>query len=395
MTTLSDLLRALAAGDIPREVPADCEYREEAGLLVEYLAELSRFTRAMAAGELSATLLRRGSLAGSLKGLHANLRHLTWQTQQVAAGDFTQKVDFLGEFSVAFNSMVAALAQARDDLVTKNKELAVAYNDLKAAEAQLLQQEKMASVGQLAAGIAHEINNPMGFIMSNLGTLANYASALQEYVKDADLLAAKYGETEKKRLAELRSMLDVDFIFEDTPTLINESTAGAKRVRDIVQTLKSFSHVDEAEVQQININDCVRSTVETAAATLRAKANVITEFGELPLLNCRPHELSQLFLNMLVNAAQAIDTKGEIRIKTGVADGAIVVSITDTGCGIPPGIIGRIFEPFFTTRDVGKGTGLGLSMCYDIAKKHGGTIDVQSKVGIGSTFTVKLPLAGV
>ena len=173
MTVLADLLKALAAGQVPDQVPPDCEYPEEAAALVAYLADLTRYLRAMTDGDLSAKLDRRGSLAGSLKGLHANLRHLTWQTQQVAAGDFKQRVDFLGEFSVAFNSMVEALAQARDDLVTKNNQLAKAYQELKAAQAQLLQQEKMASIGQLAAGVAHEINNPMGFIQSNLGTLGS------------------------------------------------------------------------------------------------------------------------------------------------------------------------------------------------------------------------------
>ncbi len=391
MTVLSDLLKALAAGQVPAQVPADCEYKEEVGELIAYLSELAKFLRAMTEGDLAVPLARRGPLAGALKGLHANLRHLTWQTQQVAAGDFSQRVDFLGAFSTAFNTMVGELAQARDDLTNKNRELATAYEELKTAEAQLLQQEKMASVGQLAAGIAHEINNPMGFIQSNLGTLKNYGETLKEYVQDLDLMATKYSEAEQKHLVELRSMLDIDFVFEDMPTLISESVAGAKRVRDIVQTLKSFSHVDQAEVQEININECLNSTVETAASTLKQKATVVTEFGELPLLECRPHEMSQLFLNLLLNASQAIAQQGEIRVKTSLEGDMIVIAVSDTGCGIPQEIIGRIFEPFFTTREVGKGTGLGLSMCYDIVKKHKGTIKVDSTVGAGTTFTIRLP----
>lgn len=391
MTVLSDLLKALAAGQVPAQVPPDCEHKEEVGELIAYLAELSHYLRAMTEGDLSVPLNRRGPLAGALKGLHANLRHLTWQTQQVAAGDFSQRVDFLGAFSAAFNSMVGALAQAREDLINKNRELATAYEELKTAEAQLLQQEKMASIGQLAAGIAHEINNPMGFIQSNLGTLKNYGDTLKTYFDATDQLAAQCPETVRATLTQQRNDLDLEFVFEDLPTLISESVSGAKRVRDIVQTLKSFSHVDQAEVQQININDCLNSTVETAASTLKQKANVVKEFGELPLLECRPHEMSQLFLNLLLNAAQAIAQQGEIRVKTSLEGDMIVIAVSDTGCGIPQEIIGRIFEPFFTTREVGKGTGLGLSMCYDIVKKHNGTIKVDSTVGTGTTFTVRLP----
>jgi signal transduction histidine kinase len=392
MTTLSDLLKTLAAGQVPTQIPPDCEYPQEVGELIAYLNEVAHYLRAMTDGDLSVPLARRGPLAGALKGLHANLRHLTWQTQQVAAGDFAQRVDFLGAFSAAFNSMVGALAQAREDLINKNRELTTAYEELKAAEAQLLQQEKMASIGQLAAGIAHEINNPMGFIQSNLGTLRNYGDTLKEYVQDLDLMANKYPEIERAHLADLRSMLDIDFVFEDMPTLIDESVAGAKRVRDIVQALKSFSHVDEAEVQQINLNDCIESTITTTENTLRAKAAVVREYGELPDIECRPHLLSQLFLNLLLNAAHAIATQGEIRIKTRREGDSVIATVSDTGCGIPPEIVGRIFEPFFTTKPVGQGTGLGLSVAYDIVKKHNGKIDVESTVGTGTTFTIRLPI---
>ncbi|MBU1235571.1 MAG: HAMP domain-containing protein [Gammaproteobacteria bacterium] len=392
MTVLGELLRALAAGQIPAKVPPDCEYSEEVGELIAYLNDLTRFQRAMAAGDLSAKIERRGALAGALKGLHANLRHLTWQTQQVAAGDFKQRVDFLGEFSVAFNSMVEALAQARDDLVTKNDQLATAYAELKSAQAQLLQQEKMASVGQLAAGIAHEINNPMGFIQSNLGTLGSYGDALKSYVEKTEELEAQCPEAVRNTLSEQRKELDLEFIFEDLPTLISESVSGAKRVRDIVQSLKNFSHVDEAEVQRININDCIESTILTTEGALRPKADVVREYGELPAIECRPHLLSQLFLNLLQNAAAAIPEHGEIRIKTWVDGDMVAASVTDTGCGIPKEILNRIFEPFFTTKPVGTGTGLGLANVYDAVKKHHGKIGVTSTVGTGSTFTIRLPI---
>jgi signal transduction histidine kinase len=395
MTVLSDLLKALAAGQLPAQVPADCEYKEEVGELIAYLDELSHYLRAITEGDLSVPLARRGPLAGALKGLHANLRHLTWQTQQVAAGDFSQRVDFLGAFSTAFNSMVGALAQAREDLTNKNRELATAYEELKTAEAQLLQQEKMASIGQLAAGIAHEINNPMGFIQSNLGTLKNYGDTLKTYFDATDQLAAQCPETIRATLAQQRNDLDLEFIFEDMPTLISESVTGAKRVRDIVQALKSFSHVDEAEVQQINLNECIESTIATTENTLRVKATVVREYGELPAIECRPHLLSQLFLSLLLNSAYAIATQGEIRVTTRCEGDFIIAAVSDTGCGIAPEIVSRIFDPFFTTKPVGQGTGLGLSVAYDIVKKHGGKIDVESTVGTGTTFTIRLPIKAV
>ncbi len=395
MTELADVLKRLAAGQIPAEPPSDGECREELQQLIGFLSELSRFARAMAAGDLSATLRQGGPLAGALKGLHANLRHLTWQTQEVAAGDFTQRVDFLGDFSVAFNRMVESLAQARDNLTEKNRQLAAAYDELKAAQSQLLQKEKMASVGQLAAGVAHEINNPMGFIISNIGSLREYGEALKEYVLAADVvLAAGCGEADRAKMQALQDRLDIPFILEDTPSLIKESLDGAGRVRTIVQNLKSFSNVDQAEVQQININDCLESTVSIAWNELKAKADVVRSYGDVPLIECRPQELGQVFLNILRNAAQAIKDRGTIRLTTGREDGVVVVAISDNGCGIPPEIVGRIFEPFFTTRPVGQGTGLGLSICYDIVKKHGGAIEVTSTVDSGTTFTIRLPIGG-
>lgn len=393
MSELGEYLERLAEGQVPAEAPPDCEVREELARLAAYLGELTHFTRAMASGDLSATMHLRGPLAGSLKGLHANLRHLTWQTQEVAAGDLSQRVDFLGDFSVAFNHMVKALEQARNDLTAKNAELAMALQDLRATQSQLLQQEKMASVGQLAAGVAHEINNPMGFIISNLGTLKSYGETLTEYLRDLDLMATKYPEAERAHLAELRQMMDIDFLLEDMPTLIKESLDGAQRVKTIVQSLRSFSAVDQQGAQTINVNDLLDSTVDVAWNELKAKADVARSYGTVPAVEGHAQELGQAILNILRNAAQAIAERGIIHLKTGVEDGMVVIAITDNGCGIPPEIIGRVFDPFFTTRPPGQGTGLGLSTCYDTVKKHGGTIEATSVPGKRTTFTIRLPAA--
>jgi len=389
---LDEFLRRLAEGQIPSEVPAGCEAREALTLLLGYLGELSRFTRAMADGDLSAKLLVRGPIAGALKGLHANLRHLSWQTQEVAAGDFSQRVDFLGDFSVAFNSMVEALAQAREELTSKNAELTATLQDLKIAQAKILQQEKMASVGQLAAGVAHEINNPMGFIISNLGSLRNYSDAFAEYVQATDLALPDCAEPARNRLKALQDSLDLPFLLEDTPILIDESLKGAERVKTIVQSLRSFSAVDQVGTQPINLNDCLDATIDVVWNEIKDKAKVVRSYGELPTIQGRTQELGQVFLNLLRNAVQSFAETGTILLKTSHDNGTVSVVITDNGCGIPPENIGRIFEPFYTTREPGHGTGLGLSTCYDVITKHGGSIEVASVPGKGTKFTIRLPV---
>jgi signal transduction histidine kinase len=390
MAELAEYLKRLADGQIPSEPPPECDAQAELIQLVSHLSELSQFARAMAAGDLSATLYRRGALAGALKGLHANLRHLTWQTQEVAAGDFTQRVDFLGDFSAAFNRMVEALGQARDDLTAKNAELTKTLQDLKAAQSQLLQQEKMTSIGQLAAGVAHEVNNPMGFIISNLGSLRNYSDALAQYVQATQLALASCAQADQAKMSSLHKSLDLAFIMEDTPMLIKESLDGAERVKTIVQSLRSFSEVDQVGVQAININDCLDNTINVACNELKDKAKIVRNYGTLPPVQGQSQELGQVFLNILRNAVQAFAEQGTIHLKTSHDNGVVNIAITDNGCGIPREIIARVFDPFFTTRPPGQGTGLGLSTCYDVVKKHGGTIDVASVVGKGTRFTIHL-----
>ena len=392
MSSLSDILQKLASGQIPTDIPADCECSDQLRELSGYLYDLRHFVGALTSGELNATIKRTGSLAGSLKGLHANLRHLTWQTQQIAAGDFTQRIDFMGEFSEAFNSMVAALAQARDDLTERNTQLADTCEQLKSTQSQLLQQEKMASIGQLAAGVAHEINNPMGFIISNLGSLGKYAEKLTAYLAVDEKVLSGCDPAIGKMAAQERQKYKIDMILKDMPDLISESSNGAQRVRQIVQDLKSFSRVDGGEFASTDINDGLESTISIIWNELKNKTTVTREYGQLPHVWCNAGQLNQVFLNILLNAAHAIVDHGEIRIATTNEDGLIRIIISDSGCGIPPENLKRIFDPFFTTKEVGKGTGLGLSIAYDIVvNKHGGRITVTSEEGVGTTFTIMLP----
>ncbi len=271
----------------------------------------------------------------------------------------------------------------------KNRELEDTNAELKATQMQMLQKEKMASIGQLAAGVAHEINNPIGFVASNLGTLEKYVRRLVEYI---DLLET--GGVPSEALAEKRQGLKIGYIATDSLQLIAESRDGTDRVRKIVADLKSFSRVDEAEYKVAQINDCLESTLNIVWNELKYKATVHREYGELPPVKCYPQQLNQVFMNLLVNAAHAIEKQGEITVTSWEADGCVHVAVKDSGCGIPPEVQQRIFEPFFTTKDVGAGTGLGLSISYDIVKKHGGEIRVESEPGTGTTFTVRLPAVG-
>lgn len=273
--------------------------------------------------------------------------------------------------------------------------------------AQLLQSDKMASIGQLASGIAHEINNPIGFISSNLSTLQDYQkdtiSLLYEYGK----LIEKFKTTDKEtgerislaerleRIVKMQSEIDIDFLLDDTPKLINECIEGTKRIKQIVVDLKDFAHPGESKLKYADINKNLDSTLNVVWNEIKYKADVKKEYSDLPLVRCYPQKLNQVFMNILVNAAQSIKDRGEIKIATLSEDNCIKIIIRDTGCGIPPENIPKIFDPFFTTKDVGKGTGLGLNVAYNIIKKHSGSIDVKSKVGEGTSFTISIPVEGI
>lgn len=273
-----------------------------------------------------------------------------------------------------------------------------AYEDLKTAQAQLVQAEKLSSLGQLAAGVAHEINNPVGFVSSNLGTLKEYMEDLLQLLKGYEslLAAMERGETaavegERKRVEALSKQIDIDFLMEDLSKLTTQSLDGMDRVRRIVEDLKEFAHVDRAEWVRCNLNQGIESTLNIVRNELKYKAEVVQELGQLPEIYCYPQQLNQVFMNLLVNAAQAMNEKGKIWIRSFVLGASVVVEIEDTGCGIPAENLKKIFDPFFTTKPVGKGTGLGLSMSYGTVQKHGGKIEVESAVGKGTKFRVVLP----
>jgi signal transduction histidine kinase len=276
--------------------------------------------------------------------------------------------------------------------------------DLRTIQMQLLQSEKMSSIGQLAAGVAHEINNPTSYVSSNLKTLGSYFDSLSSVVNGYEALLIRVKEELRGRISSellsdrvdavesTKEEMDLTYILTDIPNLINESRQGTERIRDIVVDLKNFAHPGKEAFEHADIVKNIESTLNVVWNELKYKATILKDYGELPPVMCMPQQLNQVFMNLLVNAAQAITDKGEIAIKTRHLDGHVEITIGDTGCGIPKVNISRIFNPFFTTKEVGKGTGLGLNVAYNIVKKHNGTINVESQVGLGTTFTINIPV---
>jgi len=289
-------------------------------------------------------------------------------------------------------SEIAERIKQEESLRKTQAELVQAYAELNTANVLALQREKLASIGQMAAGVAHEINNPVGFINSNLNTLNKYVERLIEFGDaQAAVIRASLDEAASAGLLEKRRKLKIDRIVTDAAQLIKESLEGAERVRRIVQDMKSFARTDEEERGDVDLHKCLESNINLVWNELKYKATLHREYGEIPPVRCNVQHLSQAFVNLLVNAAHAIDKTGEITVRTWQGAGSVFISISDTGCGIPAENLKRIFEPFFTTKEPGKGTGLGLSIVYNMVKKNDGEITVDSVPGKGTTFTVKIP----
>ncbi len=267
-----------------------------------------------------------------------------------------------------------------DALSVLNEELQQVNHRLGETQAQLLQSEKMASIGQLAAGVAHEINNPIGYVTANVNVLQGYVE---------DLIRAARGQAG----ADGRPV-DLDYLAEDVPALLAETREGLERVAKIVRDLKDFSRVDTGDDWEwADLVAGLRSTLNIVSNEVKYKADVVQQLEALPSVQCRPSQLNQVFMNLLVNAAQAMDDRGTIRLTCGHGDGHVWFEFADDGCGMDDSVSSRIFEPFFTTKPVGKGTGLGLSVSYSIIQKHHGRIGVTSQRGRGTTFRIELPVA--
>lgn len=283
------------------------------------------------------------------------------------------------------------------EILKRNSELNYLNAKLMTAQEHLVQSEKLASIGQLAAGVAHEINNPIGYIFSNFGSLENYLSNMFEMLAAYEKLESEQWTPETVSMVKAtKERIELDFLKEDIPVLMRESKEGIIRVRKIVQDLKDFSHVDtNPDWQLVNLIQGIDSTLNVVNNEVKYKADVIKEYCELPEVQCLASQINQVVMNLVVNAAHAISgpERGKITLRTGVSADKVWFEVADTGSGIPKDVLPRIFDPFYTTKPVGKGTGLGLSLSYGIVQKHHGSIDVRTEVGLGTTFRVTLPIS--
>lgn len=287
---------------------------------------------------------------------------------------------------------------AREMLEHNNARLAekvsAGAHALEQTQLQLIQAEKMAAMGQLAAGIAHEVATPIGFVASNLGTLEHYWRNILTLLAAYEAAEATAGnDAAFAAVRACKTEIDFDALRQDVPDLLAESKDGVGRVRKIVQDMKNFSRISDTDWQWADLHQGIDSTLNMVWNELKYHCTVTKNYGQLPQVRCLPSQLNQVFMNLLVNAAQSIETQGEITISTDApTPDTVRIRIADTGKGIAPEHINRLFEPFFTTKPVGKGTGLGLSISWGIIQKHHGKIDVASEVGKGTTFTITLPV---
>jgi len=317
----------------------------------------------------------------------------------IVSRDITEERQKTEEIRRLNEQLLATSAQVE----AQNNELKNTLKRLENAQAQMIQSEKMASIGQLAAGVAHEINNPTGFVSSNLKTLQDYQHDIARLIDKYHGLIAecesdrndKIPESIRRYIQELKSFeddIDIGYIMEDITDLISDCREGADRIKKTVSDLKDFAHPGEDKIQSLDINSGLESTLNVVGNEIKYKARVKTDFGPIPEIKGYPQQLNQVFMNILVNAAQAIEKRGEIVVKTRHVDDHVEIMISDTGCGICRENLQKIFDPFFTTKDIGKGTGLGMNIAYNIVNKHNGSIEVHSEVGKGTTFSIKIPV---
>ena len=275
------------------------------------------------------------------------------------------------------------------ELRLANERLAQANRRLEETRDQMVRAEKMASIGCIAAGVAHEINNPIGFINSNLQTLKGYVADLKPLVEQ---LRARCAPNDP--LQDSMRRVDLDFVMQDIETLVRESEDGVRRVVKIVKDLKTYSRSDDGKAEETNLQECIEAALSLSRNETKYVADIVTELQQLPKVKCWPVQITQVLVNLIVNAAQAIEGHGTIWVRSRTEGEIVAIEVADSGCGIQPENLRRIFDPFFTTKDPGKGTGLGLSLSWEIVERHGGEIHVASEPGRGTTFTVRLPVRG-
>jgi signal transduction histidine kinase len=285
----------------------------------------------------------------------------------------------------------AELYAANQELTERHQELEEAYQELARAQDQLIQSEKLASLGLLVAGVAHELNNPISFIHSNLDFIAEYVERLKGIIEAYEAIDIPDGPA-RWRVEELKKRGRLDFTLQTLNELIASCQHGTERVKKIVMDLRTFSRTDEIGPMKVDLHEGIETTLNLLTKEYKDRIAVHQDYGDLPQVECYPGQVNQVFMNLLLNAGQAISGRGDVWIKTSCEGDRVTIAIKDNGCGIPEKDLLKIFDPFFTTKKVGEGMGLGLSIAYGVIKKHGGSIRVTSEVGKGTEFTVELPV---
>jgi two-component system NtrC family sensor kinase len=301
-------------------------------------------------------------------------------------------LDYIVKSPEAFNSMAVTLERAMREwnLLQQKKRV---EKQLKESQAQVIQQEKMASIGLLAAGVAHEINNPIGFITSNLSSLGKYTDKLIHFIELQEQVIEKYAdEATRSAIAEQKQHIKLDYLVTDLRELITESLDGSRRVSKIVQDLQTFSRADSNEAVSSDLNETILRTINMVRNEIKYVSELDLRIEKLPPVVCQSQQVGQVVMNLLMNAAHSIQGKGLITLAAAQIGDSVEISVTDNGCGILPEHLEKIFEPFFTTKEAGRGTGLGLAISRDIVRKHGGELLVESTADTGTTFTVRLPV---
>lgn len=313
----------------------------------------------------------------------------TGRVEDIPPIDSTYEIEYLVH---AFNEMTRNVVSAKHALEQKLEELHRANQEIKNTQSTLVQSAKMISLGQIVAGVAHELNNPIAFIYSNMHHLNDYMVRFNSLVTEYRRVRTQLPESARKELEKKEADLEIDYILKDMSELIKSVVDGANRTKDIVTGLRTFSRMDDAVFRPESIEEGLKNTLKLLSTEFKGRITIRESYVGLPLVDCNISQLNQVFMNLLSNAAHAIEGKGEIAIRTSVESNSVRIEIEDTGSGIAPQHLEKIFDPFFTTKKVGQGTGLGLSIAYGLIQKHQGEITVRSKVGKGTLFTIVIPI---